>query len=161
MKEQPLTRRPMSETPKNDAKNDKKPWLFKPGNKAGHGRPQGSRNSATIALQALLDSEGEQVTRKCIELALAGDSTAMRLVIERLLPPTKERHLNLSLPRVEVPQDVTAATSAVLEAVASGAITPSEGQAVQSLIESQRKSIETLALEARLAAIEQAIALKK
>jgi hypothetical protein len=34
-------------------------------------------------------------------------------------------------------KDVTAATSAVLEAVASGAITPGEGQAVAGLIEAQ------------------------
>jgi hypothetical protein len=40
------------------------------------GRPQGSRNKATIALQALLDEEGEQITRKAIEMAKAGGNTA-------------------------------------------------------------------------------------
>jgi hypothetical protein len=91
----------MSETPKNDTKNDKKPWLFKPGNKAGHGRPQGSRNSATIALQALLDGEGEAVTRKLIELALKGDPTGLRLVTERLIPVARDRRLSIELPPVK------------------------------------------------------------
>ena len=49
---------------------------FARGNSFGRGRPQGSRNKATIALQALLDEEGEQVTRKAIELAKAGDRRA-------------------------------------------------------------------------------------
>jgi hypothetical protein len=148
-----------SETPVSRPK--KTGHRFDKGNTFGHGRPQGSRNGVTVAIQNLLDGEAEVITRKLIELALKGDPTALRLVTERLIPPTKERHLNLNLPRVEVPQDVTAATSAVLEAVAGGAITPGEGQTVAGLIEAQRKSIETLALETRLAAIEQALALKK
>jgi hypothetical protein len=35
------------------------------------GRPAGSRNKATLALDALLDGEGEAITRKAIELAKA------------------------------------------------------------------------------------------
>jgi hypothetical protein len=130
---------------------------FKPGNKAGKGRPQGSRNKATIALQALLDAEGEQITRKAIELAISGDTGALRLVLERLIPPVRERRIDLQIPKVETPAGVTAAIGAVLAAVAEGSITPSEGQAIAGLLESQRKSLETLELEARLTAIEQAI----
>jgi hypothetical protein len=91
----------MSDTSKNTPKTSR--GGFQPGNTYGKGRPQGSRNSATIALQALLNEEGEQITRKAIEMALKGDSTAMRLVLERLIPPTKERPVNLALPRVAVP----------------------------------------------------------
>ena len=82
---------------------------FARGNSFGRGRPQGSRNKATIALQALLDEEGEQITRKAIEMALAGDSTALRLVLERLVPPVRERRLSLELPKIETPAGVLAA----------------------------------------------------
>jgi hypothetical protein len=133
---------------------------FEPGNKHGKGRPEGSRNKATITLQSLLDDEGEAVTRKAIELAKKGDSTAMRLVIERLIPPTRERRVNVTLPKVNAAADTTAAIAAVLEAVARGELTPGEGQALAGLLEAQRKSIETLDLESRLAAIEQNIAAK-
>ena len=34
------------------------------------GRPRGSRNRATIAVQELLDGEGEVIARKAIELAI-------------------------------------------------------------------------------------------
>jgi hypothetical protein len=43
---------------------------FQPGNTFGRGRPQGSRNKATIALQEMLDGHGESITRKCALLVL-------------------------------------------------------------------------------------------
>ena len=42
-------------------------------------------------------------------------------------------------------------------AVGRGAITTSEGQALASLIEVQRKAIETVEMEQRLAAVEQSV----
>ena len=41
------------------------------GNPAG--KPKGARHRATLAAEALLDGEAEALTRKAIELALAGD----------------------------------------------------------------------------------------
>lgn len=49
----------------------------KSGNPAG--RPVGSRNSASIAMDALLDGEAKAITDKCIEMAKAGDGAALRL----------------------------------------------------------------------------------
>jgi hypothetical protein len=42
-------------------------------------RRHGARNSATLAAEALLDGEAEALTRKAIELALGGDSLALRI----------------------------------------------------------------------------------
>jgi hypothetical protein len=121
------------------------------------GRPEGSRNRATLALQALLDEEGEAITRKAVERAKEGDPAALRLVLERLIPPVRERRLALDLPKIETPAGITAAIGAVLEAVGAGKITTSEGQAIAGLLESQRKSLETLELEARIKVIEESI----
>ena len=49
-------------------------------------RPKGARNRATLAAETLLDGEAEALTRKAVELALAGDTTALRLCLERVLP---------------------------------------------------------------------------
>ena len=49
-----------------------------------NGRAAGSRNRATLAIEALLEGEGEALTRKAIELAKAGDMTALRLCLDRL-----------------------------------------------------------------------------
>jgi hypothetical protein len=64
---------------KNAARTRGKP--FQLGNS---GRPSGSRNKATLALEALLDGEAEALTRKAIEMALEGDTTVMRLVMDRI-----------------------------------------------------------------------------
>ena len=47
------------------------------------GRRYGSRNKKTLAAAVLLDGEAEALTRKAVELALAGDRTALRLCIEK------------------------------------------------------------------------------
>jgi hypothetical protein len=58
---------------------------FKPGQSGNPlGRPKGVRNRATVAAEALLEGEAEALTRKAIELALAGDPTALRLCLERI-----------------------------------------------------------------------------
>jgi hypothetical protein len=84
---------------------------FQPGNSFGRGRPQGSRNKATIALQEMLDGHGESITRKCALLALQGDPTAMRLCMERLIPPRKDRLVKFRLPAVTTTAEVAAAMS--------------------------------------------------
>jgi len=87
---------------------------FQAGNKHGKGRPAGSRNKATIALEALLDGEGDAIMRKVIELAKAGSETGLRLCMDRLFPPRRERVIRLRLP-----SDITTAkgTSKAAEAV--------------------------------------------
>jgi hypothetical protein len=116
---------------------------FARGNQYGKkGRPKGSRNKTTLAVQALLEGEAEEITRKAIELAKGGDTTALRLVLERLVPPVRERHLNLALPAVGEAKDVIEAIAAVLKSVAAGEITPGEGQAIAGLLGEQRKHIE-------------------
>src|SRR5215468_10582921 len=59
------------------------------GNPAG--RQTGSRNKATLAAAALLAGESEALTRKAVELALAGEPTAMRLCLERILPRARRQ----------------------------------------------------------------------
>jgi Family of unknown function (DUF5681) len=51
------------------------------------GRRRGSRNKATLAAAVLLAGESEALTRRAVEMALGGDPTAMRLCMERVLPP--------------------------------------------------------------------------
>ena len=48
------------------------------------GKPKGARHKATQAALMLLDGEAEALTRQAVELALAGDTTALRLCLERI-----------------------------------------------------------------------------
>jgi hypothetical protein len=124
------------------------------GNPAG--RPKGARHKYLLAVEALLDGEAEGLTRKAIELALAGDTTALRLCLERILPTRKDRPVQLELPPIEGLQDLAEATAALLEGVAAGALTPAEAGEVAKLVEVHRRTVETVELEGRLRRVEEA-----
>jgi hypothetical protein len=115
---------------------------FRPGvsgNPAG--RPKGAKNKSTLAAEALLDGEAEALTRKAVEMALGGDTVALRLCLERLMPPRKDRPVAVPLPQIASAEDATKAAAAVLAAVAEGSITPSEAVVLTNLIDVQRKAI--------------------
>ena len=65
------------------------------------GRRVGCRDKTTIAAAAPLAGEAETLTRKAVELALVGDPTALRLCLERVLPPCRDRIVKFALPPVE------------------------------------------------------------
>ncbi len=124
---------------------------FAPGNP---GKPKGARHRATQAALALLDGEAEALTRKAVETALAGDTTALRLCLERITPPRKDAPVIFALPQMETGADAAKAAGAVLAAVAEGDLTPFEAVQIMALIETFRKTLETCELEARVAALE-------
>lgn len=124
---------------------------FGPGNP---GKPQGARHKATQAALALLDGQAEALTQKAVETALAGDTAALRLCLERIAPPRKDAPVTFALPAMTTAADAAKGAAAVLAAVATGDLTPTEGAHVMGLIETYRRTLETTELEARLAALE-------
>lgn len=125
---------------------------FAPGNP---GRPRGARHQVTRAVEELLEGEAEVLTRKAVEVALAGDTTALRLCLERIAPARKDSPVSFDLPAMQNAQDAAQAAQAVLEAVAVGELTPLEAASVMGLIEAYRKTLETSELEQRLTELEQ------
>src|SRR5216684_1307467 len=128
---------------------------FQPGQSGNpNGRPKGSRNAATLALESLLDGEAEALTRRAVELALAGDITALRLCLDRILPPRKDRPVSFEMLPINNADDARAASAALLAAVASGDLTPSEASEVGKLIDGYVRSIEVTEVLARLDKLE-------
>ena len=123
------------------------------GNPAG--RLPGTRNGATMAAEALLDGEAEALTRKAVELALEGDTVALRLCLERLLPPRRSRRITFDLPTIQTAADLLPAFAAVVSAMGAGELAPDEAAVIAGVLEAKRKAIETGDLEKRLAALEQ------
>ena len=116
------------------------------------GRRFGSRNKATMAALELLADEAEALTRKAVEAALAGDPTAMRLCLERILP--RDRAVKFALPRIKSAADIARAMEAVTAALADGQITPAEGQAIAKVITTFVQAIEASEFDRRLQLIE-------
>jgi hypothetical protein len=103
---------------------------------------------------ALLEGEAEALSRKAVDMALAGDSVALRLCLDRLAPPRKDSPVQFSLPRMTTARDAAQAAGAVLQAVSEGDLTPTEGAQVMGLVDSFRRTLEVTELEARMAALE-------
>ena len=129
---------------------------FQPGNQLGRGRPKGSRNKATHAAQRLLEQHSEALARKCIIEALHGNMPALKLCMERVAPVRREAPVHIKLPGLSSARDIAASGQAVGEAVASGRLTPSEGEKLTNILESQRKAIETAELQLRMEQLERA-----
>jgi len=118
------------------------------------GKPKGSRHRATLAALELLDGEAEALSRKAVELALEGDTTALRLCLERIAPPRREAPVRFSLPEMAGASDALGALNAIVQAVASGDLTPGEASGLAALVEAFRKTAEIADLERRLTRLE-------
>ena len=130
---------------------------FTPG-KSGNpaGKPKGARNKTTLAIEALLAGEAEDLTHKAIEMAKEGDGPALRMCLDRLAPPRKDSPVCFDLPPIKSVADTVEASSALLSAVAGGDVTPDEAARIMSLLTSHKVLVETGEFERRLEALEAA-----
>jgi hypothetical protein len=126
------------------------------GNPAG--KAKGTRNGTTVALENMFEDEARDITRKVIELAKDGDTVALRLCLDRLMPVRKDRPILFTLPPIDTAEDLTKATNALLQGVAAGEITPSEAAELSKLVDAHMKAIEAVEFASRLAALEQTAA---
>lgn len=118
------------------------------------GRPAGARNKATMAALTLMEGEAEALSRKALEMALAGDTVALRLCLERVAPPRKDAPVAFPMPPMASAQDASTAAASVIKAVSVGTLTPGEGAQIMALVDSYRRTLEVTELEARVSALE-------
>lgn len=118
------------------------------------GKPRGARNKATLAVLDLLDGQVEALTNAAIQKALDGDTTAMRLCLERIVPARKDSPVSFELPEISTAEEAAHAAQSVLTAVSAGEITPLEGASVMGLIEQFRRVLEASELERRVTELE-------
>ena len=131
--------------------------LFKPG-KSGNpaGRPKGIKDRR-VALREKLLPHADQLIEMVTTFAKSGDMQAMKIVMDRIMPPLREEPIHLTIPKITSADDCTRAQAAVVNAVACGELMPSEGQVMSGLIEAQRRAYETTDLAKRLQVIEDAL----
>jgi hypothetical protein len=120
----------------------------RPFEKGNGGRRPGSKNRTTLAAEALLKGEEVELVRKAIELAKDGDAQMLKFLLDRILP--KERSVHVDLPEVERSFDAVNAMGAVIAAVGTGQIAPSEAAALASLVEAYARIMNVAELEKRL-----------
>jgi Family of unknown function (DUF5681) len=119
------------------------------GNRAG--RPRGIKDKRT-ALRALLEPHADELVAKVVEMAKAGDTTALRICIDRLIPPAKAREEPVTLPLSN--GSLAEKGQAVLTALGEGAIAPDVATAILQGIAVQARIVEVDEIEKRLTALE-------
>jgi hypothetical protein len=133
----------------------REPW--KPGESGNPtGRPKGARNKSTLAAEALLEGEAEEITRQAIEQAKQGNMVAIRICLDRLIPPRKDRHVSFGLPAIDKATDAATASAAIVSAVSRGELTPSEAGELMKVVEGYARILQAVDYEARLEQLETA-----
>jgi hypothetical protein len=119
------------------------------------GRPPGARNAATILAEQLLDCEAEEIIRKVIKSAKQGDMVALRLCLERILAPRRDRPVHFAIPTLSSANDAIKAMATVTAAVASGELTPTEAAELSRVVDGYVKALEASEIERRLRILEE------
>jgi hypothetical protein len=114
-----------------------------------------------MAALALLSGELDGLTRKAVELALAGDVTALRLCLERLVPPCREAQASLELPRLDTRADAPRVLSFLLAEAGRGEVTPGEAEKLARLVSEHHKAAQFTEIEERLRRLEKALGLEE
>ena len=144
----------MTFDPPESARDDQGRWQKgRSGNPQG--RPKGTRHHATVLAEQMLDQEAEGVVRRLLDMALEGDATALRLVVERLVPPRRERPVVIDLPAIGRTSEAVLAMAKVVAAVAEGEMTPAEGSEMGKLLTAHLRALEMGELAERITALEQ------
>jgi hypothetical protein len=118
------------------------------------GKPKGTRHAATRLAEAMIDGKANEIVEKAIAMAASGDPTALRIIMDRLCPPRRERTVEITLPSIKSAEDLIAAAAAITDATAAGDITPSEAASMTTLVGNVAKAIETVEIVARLERLE-------
>ena len=90
------------------------------GNPAG--MPKGTRHRATMLAEKFMEDDAEDIVRAVVNAAKAGDPTAMRLCIERLVPVRKGRPIIFDLPDIETSPDISKALGVIAKSMAATAM---------------------------------------
>ncbi len=118
------------------------------------GKPKGAKNKSTLAAERLLEGSLDRICKRIEEEALNGNMQAAKMVLERFLPPRKDRLIRLDIPKIKTYEDVLSASTLIISAVCKGEISPSEGEALSRTIDLHSKILEANEHEYRLQALE-------
>src|ERR1700722_1608045 len=102
------------------------------------GKPKGARNHTTRLMEALLDGQALALGQRAVELAMAGDASVMRALLDRIISPRRDRPVSIAMPKIECAADLIGATAALTAAATAGEITPSEAGDLVRLVEGPR-----------------------
>jgi hypothetical protein len=132
-------------------KEPKRPGRWKPGQS---GNPAGRKPGTGDVgrLRAAISEQVPEIINRLVEAAKAGDVSAARLLLERVIAPLKAAEVAAPLALPE--GSLTEQGRAVMAAVAAGGLAPGQGTALLGALGTLAKLIEADELDRRIAALE-------
>ena len=118
------------------------------------GRPKGTQDRRN-QLRELLGSRSKEIVEKAVEMALEGDPTAMRLVVERLVPALPRREDSVPIPELAKSGSLSEQSDAITQALANGHLTTSEAASVMQILTAKARILETEELAQRITRLEE------
>jgi hypothetical protein len=125
------------------------------------GRPPGSKNKVTRFLEQLVENEGEELTRKLIDLAKEGKLQPLLYCMNQLIPQRCGRALEMHLPRINGVNDISLAIAAITDGLNNGSLTREEASHLSGLLEALGRAIKVNELAVRLEKVEAQLAQMK
>lgn len=117
------------------------------------GNPKG-RTPEIGKVRALLEPRREELVQKAVELALEGDSRALRVCLDKLAPQPKATAEPITVPGLREADTLTEKARAILDAIGAGAVPPDVGGALLAALANVARIAEIDELAARVAALE-------
>ncbi|MGA2129745.1 MAG: methyltransferase domain-containing protein [Xanthobacteraceae bacterium] len=113
---------------------------FPPGDSGNPaGRPPGSRDKSTLAVEDALAARAEEVVDALVRAACEGNGAALRICFDRLAPPAKGRPVRFPLPPLGCRDDVIAAGAAIVMGMADGDLTPAQARDMLEVLQAFAK----------------------
>jgi len=127
---------------------------FQPGNQFGRGRPKGSRNKRSLAVQKLLDENSPKLLVKSMSEAAKGNVPLLRMFAQYELDRSKERIPPIGALAIGTPEELKQSQQSVMNHVTAGTLAAAQGARLLDMLELRRKGLETHDLAERMDALE-------
>ena len=123
--------------------------------KGTSGNPAGRplKNDTPRRLRRLMSKDAPEIVRKVIEMALAGDMTAAKILVERLCPAIKPVEWPVAL-ALNPNDDLVTQGRSVLAGLVDGNLAPGQASALLGALGTLGRLIEVEQLEKRITALE-------
>lgn len=129
---------------------EKRPTTWKKGQS---GNPAG-RPPTVEKVRKLLEPRRKELVDVAVAQALAGDMSAMRIVMDRLAPPLRAVGECVAVPGLAEATTMTDKAMAIYAAVGNGQINPDSASLLLTALAAVAKVVETDQLAARIQALE-------
>lgn len=130
---------------------------FQPGQSGNPaGKKPGTMDKRT-ACRKLLEPYAPALVEKMVELALEGDTTALKMCLDRLVAPFRpiaEPFTALPIENASTARGLQSMGAAIINAAATGQLSTDDARALAGLLESQRKMIEISDIVERIEKLE-------